>query len=93
MEVSKMTVNLSEFNVDQYGLICDPGKFEREPLYIPYYWDLFLDGCADFEDDYIKFEITIEDVKKFPELEDDLNKFIYLWSDSNGFIYHCFYDD
>lgn len=51
------------------GRIQSPGKFEGEPLYVPYFWDAYLDGWAD-EDDGIAlwFNVTLGDVEEFPEL-------------------------
>jgi hypothetical protein len=29
------------------GRIRNPGKFEGEMLYVPYFWEAYLNGCAD----------------------------------------------
>src|SRR5437867_3609099 len=34
------------FAIGPGGQIKDPGKFHGEMLYVPYYWELYLDGFA-----------------------------------------------
>jgi hypothetical protein len=41
---------LKEFKVDEHGIIRDPGKFEGEMLYAPYFDEIAMDG--DVEDVY-----------------------------------------
>lgn len=65
-----------EFNVVN-GHIETLGKFEGEPVYAPYYYDLIMNGSSDYTDygpdefstvvDY--FEVTEDDLSEFPELE------------------------
>lgn len=71
-----------EFSVDEHGLIADQGKFEREPLYVPYFWSTVLDGFG--EDVYAEPENDDEENEDFEsELlytlididEDDINEF------------------
>lgn len=48
-----------------------PGKFEGERPYVAYYWEMYLNGCADGDDDEIlSFNVTPEDTAIFPELKD-----------------------
>ncbi len=62
---------LRDYNVDSGGVIRSPGKFEGEYLYVPYFWDLFLNGCADEDDgDVLRFNVTEKDRMEFPELTD-----------------------
>ena len=62
-----------EYNVSPQGNIQNPGKFEGEPLYTVYFWDLVMDGCGDTHWDAdleIKvFTVTPEELVMFPELE------------------------
>lgn len=46
-----------------------PGPFEAEAPYVPFYWDMYLNGSAD-RDDGIKlgFDVSAEDRVMFPEL-------------------------
>ena len=70
-----------------------PGKFEGEKYYVPYYYDLYLDGAYDeiTEAEEIVFKIDEGDKQKFPELLhiDSL----YLFQDEQGFIYCCVEDE
>lgn len=46
-----------------------PGKFEGEQPYVPYYWEVFLNGGADHDDGKVLgFDVTPEDFALFPEL-------------------------
>jgi len=84
---------LSMYKV-QDGLIRDPGKFELEPIYTPYYWDKMADGMEtetlDFpiNEDETKsvdiFEVTAEDLAEFPEL--DGVAYIALEYSDQGFV-------
>jgi hypothetical protein len=47
-----------------------PGKFEGEAAYVPYFWDLFLEGFAGADHgDVMKFRVQPEDRALFPELK------------------------
>lgn len=46
-----------------------PGRFENQPAYVPYFWDAFLDGLADeLPDGTLAFEVDDQDRLLFPEL-------------------------
>lgn len=73
------------------GIIRRPGKFEAEPLYVPYFYEVMTQGGSDedltFEEGepiYSIFSVTDEDRAAFPELGDA--KEIVLWEDDNGFV-------
>jgi len=79
-------------NIDQHGLICDPGKFEGEPRYVPYLWNVVLDGEGETVDDPDRPDATMDlitltddDKRRFPAL----SRFdqALLWADDNGFVY------
>ncbi len=60
---------LDEYDVDANGIIRDPGKFEGEMLYVPYFWDAFLNGMADEDEgEVLTFEVDDTDREQFPEL-------------------------
>src|SRR5215211_4995867 len=40
----------SEYDVEN-GQITSPGKFEGEPVYTPYFWESYLNGFFDDDDD------------------------------------------
>lgn len=67
------------------GIIRSPGKFEGEALYIPYFWDCFLNGFADEDDSHIVFEVTDEDRSLFPEIPTN-QKAITIFEREDGFV-------
>jgi hypothetical protein len=47
-----------------------PGKFEGEAAYVPYFWDLYMEGGADRDyGDRLGFDIHDVDKLLFPELK------------------------
>jgi hypothetical protein len=67
------------------GVIISPGKFEGEPVYALYFYDLMMHGGADSDDDGVaKFNVTDEDRKEFPELADV--KRVELQERMDGFV-------
>jgi hypothetical protein len=80
MELSTYTLKREVNN-----MIKSPGKFEGENDYIPYFWEIGLDGCFDGEDNGIwLFNVTNEDLCKWPELEGV--KTIRLHEREDGFV-------
>lgn len=74
------------YNINQYGIIENAGKFEGCMYYMPYFWDMFLNGGYDsIDDDYIYFNLNDDDKKMFPELEEYQQLVIY--ENENGFVY------
>jgi len=52
------------------GRIVSPGMFEGEMVYVPHYWDAYLNGFADRDDGTVLgFDITSSDKAQFPELK------------------------
>lgn len=79
---------IRDFQVDQHGRIRRPGKFEGEMLYVPYFYEAFLDGMSDFDEGEggtFGFRITPEDRKLFPELGKK-RKVIHFYIRSDGFV-------
>jgi hypothetical protein len=74
-----------EYNVGEDGIIHNPGKFEGEMYYVPYFYDVGMNGFADEDNgsDWL-FELGEEDFKKFPELKGHKN--IIITSSDQGFI-------
>lgn len=67
------------------GIIRRAGKFEGEPVYVPFFWDIFLDGFADDDDGtIIKIKVNEEDRKEFPELKGAT--YVYLRETETGFV-------
>lgn len=76
---------LSQYRVDSHGRITSPGKFEGEMLYVPYFWNEFLDGGADEDDgEVLGFDVLPEDKEAFPELR--RRRKIRLMETDQGFV-------
>jgi hypothetical protein len=72
------------------GFIQNPGKFERQPRWLPHMWDMVLDGYGDDEENdgeiVTKLAVLFEDVQKYPELE--RIGVIEIWETNEGFIHY-----
>lgn len=67
------------------GRIRSPGAFEGEMIYVPYFWQIFLEGGADEDDGHeLRFDITEIDREAFPELGD--REVISLYQRDDGFV-------
>ena len=67
------------------AMVKGPGKFEGEARYVPYYWDMYLNGWADDDDgEVLTFYPDDDDRKLFPELEHYTQ--VCLIEDSQGFV-------
>jgi len=72
------------------GIITNPGKFEGEAVYVPYFWALTLDGAYDGELHHLDggpavvFDVTDEDRAEFPELA-NVRK-VYILETDSGFV-------
>lgn len=71
-----------DFEVDEYGFIISPGKFEGERAYVPYLWSSG-DGDVSEEGEY-SFSIILEDLEEFPELEG--KAYVILLETDQGFV-------
>lgn len=66
-------------------IIFSPGKFEGEARYVPYYWEIYLNGFADAdENSVLRFKVTKEGRKLFPELKK--RRMVSLVEDNQGFV-------
>ena len=67
------------------GIITSPGKFESEAIYVPYFWDAYLNGGADRDDGTVLgFDVTPEDKQQFPELKG--RRTVKLYQRDDGFV-------
>ncbi len=75
---------------DYYAnIVSDQGKFQECAAYVPYYWDIGMDGCADRDDgEVMGFDVTAEDKVMFPELEG--RHTVKLFESEQGFIYELY---
>lgn len=85
-----MTTNIrAEYTTDQHGRITQLGKFEGQMIYVPHFWDAYLNGCADRDDGTVLgFDITPEDRAAFPELP-ARKRTIRLRETDSGFVVEC----
>lgn len=72
--------------------ITQPGKFEGEPTFAPFYWNLAMEGFADSDNgEVFKFKFSGSELASLdPVLKDWLGtrRTLHLWEDSQGFV-HC----
>ncbi len=82
---------VKEYDVNKYGIIQSPGKFEGEMLYVPYFWDMVMNGMHDHEreDGTCVIDVEEDDRKMFPDLENI--DYVTLYEDGNGFVYTRLY--
>lgn len=71
------------FNVDENGVITNPGKYEDEMLYVPYLWE--SDDGYEIDDREFVYKITSTDRHEFPELNNVETVRLYL--SESGFIF------
>ncbi len=96
--MTTQTISIRDsYQVDSNGRITDPGKFEGEQIFVPYFWDLALSGFADTDNGKwygFRFSFSSEQDKQlladWPELKQWLGRkrSLKLWEDSQGFV-HC----
>jgi len=83
---------LAIYRVDDTGRIISPGKFEGEPIFAPYFWNIGLQGFADSDNGKAYgFRINKDDEahKEFPELKKWLGRkrSLRLFESDTGFVY------
>ncbi len=76
------------------AMVKRPGKFEGEPCWVPYYYELLLDGdgechctCPEDSDSCdcpTVFSVDEQERALFPELTDVWQ--VTVWEDSQGFV-------
>lgn len=65
--------------------ITQPGKFEGEPVFAPWYWQLGLEGLSDDDDgEYFGFTLDDSDRARFTQLAGKTR--VALREDSAGFV-------
>lgn len=73
---------------DCEALVRGPGQFEGEAVYVPYFWEAYLNGCADRDDGRVLgFDVTAEDREIFPELKG--RRTVRLYQREDGFVCEC----
>ena len=80
---------LRQYDVNERGAITSPGMFEGEMVYLPHFWQAYMDGCADRDDGRILgFNITPDDRAEFPEIP-KRKRTIRLYQRDDGFVCEC----
>jgi len=79
----------NDYDVNEHGIITSPGKFEAEPLYVPYFWDIAMvsgeeETVYDDETPISFFIVSDDDRKEFPELDNIYG--LALWETDTGFV-------
>jgi hypothetical protein len=64
--------------------VSSPGKFEAEPIYVPYLWNASLEDGTPVEDGVVSVSIIEEDRFFFPEL-DHISE-VTMYEDESGFV-------
>jgi hypothetical protein len=78
-------MDYQSYTVNEVGTITDPGKFEAERLYVPYFWEAYMSGCADTDDgEILGFRVEAQDIERFPELSKV--EWVFLVEDDQGFV-------
>ena len=68
------------------GTITQPGKFEGEMYYVPFFWNVVMEGFAeDMSDGSARVELEAEDWQKFPETRGF--HYIRLYESDQGFVF------
>jgi hypothetical protein len=72
------------------GMVTNPGKFEGEPAYTPYYWFMSLNGVSDVYylhnvDRYDLMEVDAFEAEMFSAIDE--GDIIAISEDSQGFVY------
>jgi hypothetical protein len=67
------------------GVIQSPGKFEGEPMHVPYFYDGMLEGWGDTNGPATLIPIDDDERRAFPETLSPEDVAIVLWQDDNGF--------
>ena len=94
MEIKDLVQNIREVYDVRDGIIQNPGKFECEPEWVPYYWELAMNGegedVAEYTDDG---EIAGEIAFRFTVDPDEADAFglecgatVEVSQDSQGFV-------
>lgn len=64
-------------------------KFTDEPPWVPYFWEMVVDGCADYEEEadtgilLYYFKVNDDDKNMFPELK---HPYAVIWEDDEGHV-------
>lgn len=81
--------SLNAVRANCYQATKRPGKFEKEPIWVPYFFELLDSPHDDYqvsEGEYASlFVVDDDDREVFPELQESYA--VCIWTDSQGFVY------
>ena len=94
MKIKDLVQNIREEYDVKDGIIQNPGKFECEPEWVPYYWELALDGegedVSEYNDDgevvdgfASRFTVDYEESEVFGL---ECGAMVEVFQDSQGFV-------
>jgi len=79
---------LRQYNINEHGIIISPGKFEGEMIYMPHFYEAYLNGEANYlQDGGISIPIEKKEREEFPELGSKRRKVVAFDISDDGFIW------
>ena len=79
---------LKQYSINEDGVILSPGKFEGEMLYMPHFWEAYLNGESNtLQDGSLSIPIESGEREMFPELGSKRRKVVRFNIDDNGFVW------
>jgi hypothetical protein len=80
------------YETDCLGIITSPGRYQGQPLYVPYFWQYIIANDmfdrTDTTYGYLAYVVKIarEEIALFPQLAHFTS--IRFWLGDSGFVYH-----
>lgn len=79
----------SQYSTTPDGRITSSGQFEGEMIWVPFYWNIFLEGNADRDNGRVLgFDVSAADRQAFPEMP-KRKRTIRLYQRDDGFVCEC----
>lgn len=77
-----------KFTLSPDGFITNPGKFEGEPIFIPYFWEWVLNGEGEsIEVDGVEYDRFLADGAEIDAFGLEPGDYVYVREADNGFVY------
>ena len=89
MKIKDLVQNIREEYDVKDGIIQNPGKYELEHVWVPYYWDLALDGDGEDElddDGEVLATRFVGDSEEAEAFGLECGATVELFEDSQGFV-------
>jgi len=82
---------VKQYSINEHGIITDLGKFQTEMCYVPYFWEIGMNGFADEDADGVWFFVIDDDDRElFPDLGEAYG--IALDQSEQGFVGSTVFD-